>query len=223
MRQKRTFILAAAVGRGVALACEALLVTGGFEFLENRSFDLRVRLLPPPEPPPADIVIVDIDNPSFAALSEAVGLWPWTRLLWADLAKFIQQGQPRAIVFDAVFSGREDEEVDREFAQALAQSGNVILAYAFVAYEAERAGGAAGAPRAVPGAVAVEDKLGLPALSARSPPRPIPTASTDASPSFTAGTTATTLRSPWPRPPPPAARSAAARPRRRTTNRAGGR
>ena len=165
MRQKRTFILAAAVGLGVALACEALLVTGGFEFLENRSFDLRVRLLPPPEPPPADIVIVDIDNPSFAALSEAVGRWPWTRLLWADLAKFIQQGQPRAIVFDAVFSGREDEEVDREFAQALAQSGNVILAYAFVAYEAERAGGAAGAPRAVPGAVAVEDKLGLPALS----------------------------------------------------------
>src|SRR3990170_3193104 len=155
MRQKRTFIRAAAVGLAVVLACEALLFTGGFEFLENRSFFLRVRLLPPPEPPPADIVIVDIDNPSFAALSEAVGRWPWTRLLWADLAKFIQQGQPRAIVFDAVFSGREDEEVDREFAQALAQSGNVILAYAFVAYEAERAGGAAGAPRAVPGAVAL--------------------------------------------------------------------
>src|SRR3989338_3184696 len=100
MRQKRTFILAAAGGLAVVLACEALLFTGGFEFLENRSFDLRVRPLPPP---PADIVIVDIDNPSFAALSEAVGRWPWTRLLWADLAKFIQQGQPRAIVFDAVF------------------------------------------------------------------------------------------------------------------------
>src|SRR3990167_3833859 len=85
MRQKRTFILAAAVGLAVVLACEALLFTGGFEFLENRSFDLRVRLLPPPEPPPADIVIVDIDNPSFAALSEAVGRWPWTRLLWAPL------------------------------------------------------------------------------------------------------------------------------------------
>ena len=164
MRQKRTFILAAVVGLAVVLACEALLVTGGFEFLENRSFDLRVRLLPPPEPPPADIVIVDIDNPSFAALSEAVGRWPWTRLLWTDLVKFIQQGQPRAIVFDAVFSGREDEEVDREFAQALREAGNVVLAYAFVAYEAERAGGAA-TIRAVPGAVAVEDKHGLPALS----------------------------------------------------------
>lgn len=164
MRQKRTLILAAVVGLAVVLACEALLVTGGFEFLENRSFDLRVRLLPPPEPPPADIVIVDIDNPSFAALSEAVGRWPWTRLLWTDLVKFIQQGQPRAIVFDAVFSGREDEEVDREFAQALREAGNVVLAYAFVAYEAERAGGAA-TIREVPGAVAVEDKVGLPALS----------------------------------------------------------
>src|SRR3972149_5089482 len=89
MRQKRTSILAAVVGLGVALACEALLLAGGFEFLENRSFDLRVRLLPPPEPPPADIVIVDIDNPSFAALSEAVARCVWTRLLWADLAKFI--------------------------------------------------------------------------------------------------------------------------------------
>ena len=164
MRQKRTFILAAAVGLAVVLACEALLFTGGFEFLENRSFDLRVRLLPPPEPPPADIVIVDIDNPSFAALSEAVGRWPWTRLLWTDLVKFIQQGRPRAIVFDAVFSGREDEEVDREFAQALREAGNVVLAYAFVAYEAERAGSAA-TIREVPGAVAVEDKLNLPALS----------------------------------------------------------
>src|SRR3990167_5685766 len=163
MRQKRTFILAAAVGLAVVLACEALLFTGGFEFLENRSFDLRVRLLPPPEPPPADIVIVDIDNPSFAALSEAVGRWPWTRLLWADLAKFIHQGQPRAIVFDAVFSGREDEEVDREFAGAIRDSGNVVLAYAFVVYEAERAGAAT--VRGVPGAGAVGDKLGPPAPS----------------------------------------------------------
>jgi adenylate cyclase len=164
MRQRRTGILAAVVGLAVTLACEAALVAGGFEFLENRSFDLRVRWLPPREPPPADIVIVDIDNPSFAALSEAVGRWPWTRLLWADLVKFIHQGRPRAIVFDAVFSGREDKEVDREFAEALEQSGNVILAYAFVAYEAERARGTA-ALLEVPGAVAVEDRLGLPALS----------------------------------------------------------
>src|SRR3972149_1092413 len=138
MRQKRTSILAAVVGLGVALACEALLLAGGFEFLENRSFDLRVRWLPPPEPPPADIVIVDIDNPTFDQFSRVVGRWPWTRLLWTDLVRFIHQGQPRAIVFDAVFSGKEDEDVDQEFAQTLREAGNVVLAYDLVAYTAER-------------------------------------------------------------------------------------
>jgi len=162
MRQKRTLILAAVVGLGVALACEALLVTGGFEFLENRSFDLRVRWLPPREPPPADIIIVDIDNPTFDQFSRVVGRWPWTRLLWADLAKFIHQGRPRALVFDAVFSGKEDEDVDQEFAQTLRDAGNVVLAYDFVAYTAEYVEGAGAGVREVPGAVAVEDTASLP-------------------------------------------------------------
>jgi len=165
MRQKRTSILAAVVGLGVALACEALLLAGGFEFLENRSFDLRVRWLPPRQPPPADIVIVDIDNPTFDQFSRVVGRWPWTRLLWTDLVQFIHQGQPRAIVFDAVFSGREDEEVDREFASALREAGNVVLAYDFVAYTAERVRNTGAEERQVPGAVGVEDAAGLPAHS----------------------------------------------------------
>jgi len=161
MRQKRTIILAAAVGLGVILACEAALVAGGFDFLENRSFDLRVRWLPPREPPPADIVIIDIDNPTFDQFSRAVGRWPWTRLLWADVVNFLRQGRPRAIVFDAVFSGEEDEGVDQEFADSLRQADNVVLAYNFVAYTAEYVEGGA-VIRQVPGAVAVQDTAGLP-------------------------------------------------------------
>lgn len=165
MRQKRTPILAGVVGLSVLLACEAGLALGGFDFLENRSFDLRVRLAPPRQPPTPEIVIIDIDNASFAALRDAIGRFPWTRLLWVELIKFLHSGGARLIVFDVGFSGRESQEVDREFAQTLTDAGNVVLAYGFLRYQAESVPG--GGPKAgeVPGAVAVEDGVGLPVFS----------------------------------------------------------
>lgn len=166
MGLKRTTWLALAAGLGVWLACEAALLAGGFEFLENRSFDLRVELAPPRRPPPAEIVILDIDNPSFAALSQAIGRWPWTRLLWSELVKYLHAAGARAVVFDVVFAGREPE-VDAEFAQALSETGNVTLAFAFVQYEAEfRTDVASPVAATVPGAVPLEDGIGLPMLSA---------------------------------------------------------
>ena len=147
------------------MACEAVLWAGWLEFLENRSFDLRVELAPPRQPPPPEIVIIDIDNPSFAALSQAIGRWPWTRLLWSDLVKYLHAAGARAVVFDVVFAGREPD-ADAEFAQRLQEAGNVTLAFAFVEYEAEfRTDVANPVPASVPGAVALEDGAGLPLLS----------------------------------------------------------
>lgn len=165
MRQKRTAIFAGLVGLGVLLACEAGLALGGFEFLENRSFDLRVRLAPPRQPPAGDIVIVDIDNASFAALTQVIGRWPWPRWLWTDLVKFLHTGGARLVVFDATFSGRESPEVDREFAQAIVEAGNVVLAYGFLSYQAETLPGAQLGAEQVPGVVSVKDAVGLPRFS----------------------------------------------------------
>ena len=142
MRHTRTVVLVSLVGAGIFLACEGLLALRVFEFLENRSFDLRVKLAPPLQPPPSEIVLIDIDNPSFRTLNDAIGRWPWTRLLWAELVKFLHSGGARVIVFDAIFSGKESDEVDREFAQAIAEAGNVVLAPAFAQYEAEVVPGA---------------------------------------------------------------------------------
>ena len=90
MKQKLIAVRVGLVAVVLLLACEGSLFFGGFEFLENRSFDLRVRLAPPSQPPPPEIVIVDIDNPSFAALRDAIGRWPWTRLLWVELIRFLK-------------------------------------------------------------------------------------------------------------------------------------
>lgn len=166
MGAKRTTWLVAVVALAVFLACEVVLWQGWFEFLENRSFDLRVELAPPRRPPPPEIIILDIDNPSFAALSQAIGRWPWTRLLWSDLVKYLHAAGARAVVFDVVFGGREPN-ADAEFAQVLSETGNVSLAFAFVEYQAELRTDVAGSlPTIVPGALALDDAMGLPLLSA---------------------------------------------------------
>lgn len=165
MRNRRAVLLALAVVVGVWLAAEAVLAAGGFEFLENGSFDLRVHLAPPQEPPPREILIIDIDNASFAALSQHLGRWPWSRLLWTELVRYLDESGARLVVFDAVFSGRESEEIDAEFAEAIASAGNVILGFAVVQYEAEHAPGMASEPQEMRGAVGLDDAAGLPALS----------------------------------------------------------
>ncbi|HKZ52234.1 MAG TPA: adenylate/guanylate cyclase domain-containing protein [Candidatus Acidoferrales bacterium] len=166
MQRMRTVILAALTALGVFLACEIGLALGSFDFLENRSFDLRVQWAPPRQPPPAEIVIIDIDNPSFAALRDAIGRWPWTRLLWAELVKYLHAGGARLIVFDVVFAGRESDQVDGEFAQAIAAAGNVVLSAAFVQYEAGQAAGQAESlPAELPGAIPLSDQVGLTNLS----------------------------------------------------------
>jgi adenylate cyclase len=166
MPSRRLTLLALTVAVGVWLAAEALLAAGGFEFLENGSFDLRVHLAPPPEPPPREILIIDIDNASFAALSRHLGRWPWSRLLWTELGRYLHESGARLVVFDAVFSGRESEEIDAEFAQAIAAAGNVVLGFAVVQYEAEHAPGLEPSEaHEMRGAVRVEDAAGLPALS----------------------------------------------------------
>jgi len=166
MPNRRVALLALTVAVGVWLAAEALLAAGGFEFLENGSFDLRVHLAPPSEPPPREIVIIDIDNASFAALSRHLGRWPWSRLLWTELVRYLHESGARLVVFDAVFSGRESDEVDAGFAEAIGAANNVVLGFAVVQYEAEHAPGTEPVEaQQIPGAVRLNDSAGLPRLS----------------------------------------------------------
>lgn len=51
-----------------------------------------------------DIVILDVDEASLAALAPDMGRWPWTRSVWAESVEAIARQQPAAIVFDITFS-----------------------------------------------------------------------------------------------------------------------
>jgi adenylate cyclase len=103
---------------------------GTLDWIENRTSDIRARAT---VNPPGDqrIVIVDIDNASFRALTDKLGRWPWTRRVWTELVRYLTPGKPKLILFDALFSGKE-EAADPAFADVMRSAGNVILPFAFV-------------------------------------------------------------------------------------------
>ena len=78
-----------------------------------------------PQPPPPNLLIVGIDEPSF----QEFGLpWPWPRKLHAALVNRLKAAGARLIVFDVVFADPTNERDDTEFAAALRLARNVILA-----------------------------------------------------------------------------------------------
>ena len=79
--------------------------------------------------PDRDIVIVDIDDASLAAMSDRYGRWPWPRDVMAKVLTGLMQVQPKVVVFDIVFSERDraNPASDALFAQAVAASPNVFV------------------------------------------------------------------------------------------------
>lgn len=101
-----------------------------FQPLENRLSDTLIahhaQLATPENQPDPDIVIVDIDERSLVALADSVGRWPWPRAIHAELLQGIEQQNPRAVVFDILFSDPDltRPESDAYFADVIAASPN---------------------------------------------------------------------------------------------------
>jgi adenylate cyclase len=72
--------------------------------MRDKAFDFMVkhRVLQPK--PDKDIVIVDINEASLAAFAKEYGRWPWPRQVLGEFVENIQRQNPKAIVFDIVFS-----------------------------------------------------------------------------------------------------------------------
>jgi signal transduction histidine kinase/CheY-like chemotaxis protein len=77
---------------------------------------------PPPEQLP-DVVVVAIDGKSLRTYRD----WPWPRDRYAELIRRLDRSGARAIAFDIDFSTPRNPETDRAFAEAIAESGHVVL------------------------------------------------------------------------------------------------
>jgi CHASE2 domain-containing sensor protein/signal transduction histidine kinase len=105
------------------LAGVTVSFTGILFRIDNLLYDLGQRLAS--RPPPADIVIVAIDEDSLSQL----GRWPWSRRLHASLIDRLSGDGAKLIALDLIFAEPDtaDQPADAELARAMETSRRVAL------------------------------------------------------------------------------------------------
>lgn len=99
------------------------------ENMRDRAFDLMVknRIMVPKAD--ADIVIVDINEASLSAMAKEYGRWPWPRQVFGEFVENIEAQQPKAIVFDILFSDADvyNPDSDTYFNDVIAGTTNTFF------------------------------------------------------------------------------------------------
>jgi CHASE2 domain-containing sensor protein len=132
-KTKREFLAGVCTAIVLSAGCMLLLANSrAGRWLENGTLDERERLAQNKHQADQRIVIIDVDNASLETLQEKLGRWPWTRRVWTEVIRYVNQGHPQAIAVDAIFSGAESDAVDGEFARVLKQQGNTVIGFTFV-------------------------------------------------------------------------------------------
>ena len=115
-----------------ALVALAFQFSGSLQRLEAMSFDARERATRARSAAHPDIVLILIDEATLKALDPMVGRWPWPRAVFAEALDFIALGQPKAIVFDVLFTeterGRFGSAGDRSLVRATRDAATVYHA-----------------------------------------------------------------------------------------------
>ena len=93
----------------LAIVLSILLIADQASFrmvrgMQNSTFDLLVRYRLHYPAPDRDIVIIDIDDASLSVLASRYGRWPWPRALMGEVLAKLNEQNPRAIIFDILFS-----------------------------------------------------------------------------------------------------------------------
>ena len=97
--------------------------------MKQSAFDAMVRYRLVVPKPDKDIVIVDINEASLAAMAKEYGRWPWPRLVLGEFVEQIEKQHPQAIVFDILFSDPDvyNADSDAYFDAAIAASDNTFF------------------------------------------------------------------------------------------------
>lgn len=96
-----------------------------FKLGEGLSYDLPFAFVGPV--PPTNVVILFMDEPSHDALKEKYGA-AWRRSQHARLLRHLKQDGSGPVIFDIFFPDPSDPGEDADFANAIAEHGQVILA-----------------------------------------------------------------------------------------------
>lgn len=116
------------------LSLLVLLDAGVFHVGENmrqKAFDFMVKnrvIVPEPD---KDIVIVDVNEASLAAMAKEYGRWPWPRQVFGEFLENIEAQKPKAIVFDILFSDADiyNPDSDAYFNEVIASTNNTFFPF----------------------------------------------------------------------------------------------
>jgi adenylate cyclase len=113
-------LLAAFAAAALAAAALEIFFARALEPLENRLLDAFTRWHAARLAPDPDVVLVDIDEKSLAAMQPDAGRFPWPREVYAELLRGLMPQHPRAVVFDILFSEPDKfrPQSDQAFAEA---------------------------------------------------------------------------------------------------------
>ncbi len=103
--------------------------TSIFTFLENKSYDFRVRLFSNSGKPSEDITVVVLDQDSLDWAQNELGWsWPWPRSAYGDIVRYFDLGDAYSVTFDVLYteSSVYGEADDEDFAQASKDFGGVV-------------------------------------------------------------------------------------------------
>ena len=111
-----------------------LLDAGVFHVGENmrqKAFDFMVKnrvIVPDPD---KDIVIVDVNEASLAAMAKEYGRWPWPRQVFGEFLENIEAQNPKAVVFDILFSDADvfNPDSDTYFNDTIAATNNTFFPF----------------------------------------------------------------------------------------------
>src|SRR3990172_6470764 len=97
--------------------------------MRQAAFDTMVRYRIVAPKPDKDIVIVDINEASLAEMAKDYGRWPWPRQVMGEFLEQIEKQQPRAVVFDILFSDADvyNPDSDAYFDAAIAATNNTFF------------------------------------------------------------------------------------------------
>jgi len=112
---------------------------GGLDEIDLRLYDWSLRRLADPASASRDIVLVEINDASIRDYADAVGRWPWPRVLQSNLIDFLQRAPARVIAYDIQLTERSRgsfkfgddqwtaEESDAAMVTSVRSTANVIL------------------------------------------------------------------------------------------------
>jgi adenylate cyclase len=135
----RKVLVGLLLGAGTALVVLVLGWTGVLDKLELQLYDWSLRQRSDPTAVNQDIVLVEINDASIRDYSEAVGRWPWPRVLQSNLIDFLQRAPARVIAYDIQLSEKSRgsfkfgddtwtaEESDAAIVSSARDAKNVIM------------------------------------------------------------------------------------------------